>query len=156
MSKQASHLKKASARSAAPSATAPWSRESAPNPDLERPLAHSNGARRPVSEAAMSGGTGRSAVPSLSQGQRSLNGALHQSLMLSHLDVTGPDDSIEAATAWDSQAAAPAHAVTPDEIRHLAYQLYLLRHREEGHALDHWLEAERQLKSGQSLPPEVD
>jgi Protein of unknown function (DUF2934) len=32
-------------------------------------------------------------------------------------------------------------------VRQLAYQLYELRGREEGHALDHWLAAEKSLHS---------
>jgi hypothetical protein len=34
-----------------------------------------------------------------------------------------------------------------DEIAERAYELYLARGSEEGHALDHWLEAERMLSN---------
>ena len=34
-----------------------------------------------------------------------------------------------------------------EKIRFRAYQIYLSRNRENGHDLDHWLEAERELIS---------
>ncbi len=37
-----------------------------------------------------------------------------------------------------------------EDIRHLAYQLYDLRGREDGHDLDEWLRAEEELKRQQS------
>lgn len=59
---------------------------------------------------------------------------------------------MRAKTSDSSRAAAPrarrvAHAgsVAADAIAHRAYALYLARGREDGHDLDDWLYAEREL-----------
>lgn len=38
------------------------------------------------------------------------------------------------------------------EIRRRAYQLYEQRHREDGHALEDWLQAEREVPAPERIP----
>lgn len=149
-----SPLEQALTRQESPLSTEPWGGESAPHPDLDTaPPPHA----QPTEPEATAGGTsGLQASQAMSQGQRSLNGTLHQHQMLNHLDIE-PGDA-PAASAAEDQSAAPdddGH-VSWDSIRLLAYQIYLRNNGEEGHALDHWLEAERQLAHRHGLPPEVD
>lgn len=47
------------------------------------------------------------------------------------------------------QSAKQTSGVSPakDEVQFRAYQIYLSRNRQPGHALDDWLQAERELLS---------
>jgi hypothetical protein len=45
-------------------------------------------------------------------------------------------------------AAKPSRAPTPEEISSRAYEIYLSEGCPEGSSLEHWLRAERELRSG--------
>lgn len=66
---------------------------------------------------------------------------VRQSFMLGHAKTAFPSkaDRSEEWPVFDS--------VSDDEIRNHAYQLYELRGRTEGHALEDWVTAERYLKA---------
>jgi DUF2934 family protein len=42
--------------------------------------------------------------------------------------------------------------ISPTEIAHRAYELYMQRGGEHGHDVDDWLQAERELRKATSLP----
>jgi hypothetical protein len=50
-----------------------------------------------------------------------------------------------SAVQVDENPTTYTPAVTPQEIAARAYELYLLRGAEDGHALEDWLRAEREL-----------
>jgi hypothetical protein len=50
-------------------------------------------------------------------------------------------------TARSEPAAPPAASVQTEEIARRAYQFYLDRGRDEGHALDDWLRAEAEFRA---------
>ncbi|NOS79871.1 MAG: DUF2934 domain-containing protein [Nitrospira sp.] len=59
---------------------------------------------------------------------------------------TVPQSAIPAQTAG-THTASPNSLKTQDRIARRAYELYVQRGRQEGKALEDWLQAERQLVS---------
>jgi len=58
------------------------------------------------------------------------------------------------ATAGDQPAIAEDRPViTKDDVAQRAYELFLARGRTDGHDVEDWLEAERQLRSRKHDPP---
>ena len=51
------------------------------------------------------------------------------------------------ATARDRGRRKKTLTVAPEDIACRAYELYLARGREDGHDVDDWLQAERELRS---------
>jgi hypothetical protein len=63
-------------------------------------------------------------------------------------DLKAPSSSLHGAAPNDSQKLVPTAAPGPtseERIRQRAYELYLENGREDGHAEEHWLTAEREL-----------
>jgi hypothetical protein len=59
---------------------------------------------------------------------------------------TVPQSAAPAQTAG-THTASPNNSKTQDRIARRAYELYVQRGRQEGNALEDWLQAERQLVS---------
>jgi len=57
---------------------------------------------------------------------------------------------LREVTSESSEQNARSAAVTHEDIAQRAYALYEARGREDGHALDDWLQAERELLEEQS------
>jgi len=57
-----------------------------------------------------------------------------------------------AATASDRATQSPAQPATVSngDVAHRAYDVYLARGREDGHDVDDWLQAERELRDATS------
>lgn len=140
-------------RQESPLATQPWTEDPAPPLDTDPSFP---GEFEPLDPTPGLNDSGRQGSQAMSQGQRSLNGTLHQHQMLNHLDIVPGYNP--AGSPAEHQSTRPADAAddSEDSIRLLAYQIYLRSNGQEGHALDHWLEAERQLANQHGLPPEVD
>jgi len=51
-----------------------------------------------------------------------------------------------ATAANDSVTPAPRTSVTSDDVARRAYALYVARGRTDGHDVDDWLQAERELR----------
>jgi hypothetical protein len=58
--------------------------------------------------------------------------------------TTTPKDVVTANNR-PQRRAAPRRTITDTEIARRAYQLYLARGREDGHDVEDWLQAEREL-----------
>jgi Protein of unknown function (DUF2934) len=56
----------------------------------------------------------------------------------------------KTATAADRSSKSPARPATlmTDDIAHRAYDLYVSRGREDGHDVEDWMQAERELRTG--------
>lgn len=54
--------------------------------------------------------------------------------------------AIAAATANDRRVKTAADVATDADVARRAYDLYLARGREDGHDVEDWLEAERELR----------
>lgn len=140
-------------RQDSPLSTQPWPDEAATPLDAE---ASFPAEFEPAGPASSPGDSGRQASQVMSQGQRSLNGELHQNQMLNHLEAAADGQPGSPPEGSGSTVPPTRPSVSEDEIRELAYQIYLLSHGVEGHALDHWLEAERQLCRRHGEAPEMD
>ncbi|HRQ72391.1 MAG TPA: DUF2934 domain-containing protein [Phycisphaerales bacterium] len=57
-----------------------------------------------------------------------------------------PDQSTTPATSAPTPVGAPLEP-TPDQIRRRAYELWIARGCREGHDLEDWLDAERELRA---------
>jgi Protein of unknown function (DUF2934) len=52
----------------------------------------------------------------------------------------------------DRNMTAPGRGASPDEIARRAFELYAARGREDGHDVDDWLRAERELIGAAGTP----
>jgi hypothetical protein len=61
-------------------------------------------------------------------------------------------DNVVTMASLESPTAVPTASVMPqDDIARRAYELYCDRGREDGHDVDDWLNAERELQDGASF-----
>jgi hypothetical protein len=58
-----------------------------------------------------------------------------------------PNNVVNMAPIDGAGANAPAAGVTEEQIAHRAYELYCERGCQDGHDLDDWLQAERDVRS---------